>query len=105
MKMKAEVAAAIIAFISIVGTGFGWILSIENRLSSKASSASLNTEITRTLKSCCVKEMSEDKESLKQSVRDLKSELDTDIRIVRDRMYQLQYNRQPLPPAPDQPTG
>lgn len=85
MKIRADAIAAIIAFAAIVSSGFGWLLTIENRLTNKVNKAALTIEIKDT------------KELLRGEISDLKAELNTDIRILRDRVYQQQFQPQPQP--------
>ena len=98
MTIKPDAVAALVAYIAIVGGGFSWLLTMENRITNKATKEALTLEI-RGVKEVLRKEMGDDKETLKQSIRELKTELDTDIRIMRDRMYQQQQH-----PTMQQPT-
>ncbi len=84
MKSKSDIWAAVIATIAIVGGGFSWLLTMENRLTKKANKESVATQIKDT------------KELLRKEINGLKTEMDTDIRILRDRQYQQQYH-QPQP--------
>ncbi len=74
MKMKSDAVTALVAVIAIFGSVIGWGISVERRLSAR-----VKTEIYW-------QDSKELKASINTKIKDLKTELDTDIRIIRERL-------------------
>ena len=87
MKTKADLAA-IVAIVAILGSGVGWVISVERRLANRVKEESYyaNQQLV--------------KQVLRGEINTLKTELDTDVRALRDRLNNFR-----CPACPPCPKG
>ncbi len=74
---KQQDVAAIVAIVAVLGSGIGWILSVERRMVNRVTAENFYAEIKVN------------KNTLRGEMESLKNELNTDIRGLRERMNSL----------------
>lgn len=80
--MKADLAA-IVALVAILGSGVGWIISVESRLANRIKTETYHADQMLV------------NSTVRGDLKTMKTELDTDIRSLRDRLNEFQ-----CPPCP-----
>ncbi len=83
--MKTD-AAAIVALVAVLGSGVGWIISVERRIANRVKTDTMYAKHQLM------------KQSLSGEVATIKAELDTDIRSLRNRLNSFQSPA--CPPCP-----
>ncbi|WP_420588242.1 hypothetical protein [Bacterioplanoides sp.] len=87
MKSKMDVAA-IVAVVAVIGSGIGWVISVERRMANRLKNESYYADQQLT------------KSTLRGESEKLKTELDADVRGLRDRINNFQ-----CPACPPCPKG
>lgn len=87
MKSKMDIAA-IVAIVAVLGSGIGWVISVERRMASRLKTTSYHADQQMT------------KSILRGETINLKTELDADVRGLRDRINSFQ-----CPACPPCPRG